>query len=73
MTKKGSVRLLLLILFFLFMILYTMQLTGYNEYSQNRKNMLTKEQLQSFEKDIASGKDVTAQDYMEREKKYKKK
>ena len=50
MTKSGIARIVILILFFFFMILYGMQLTGYNDYRTNRKKMLTSEELSSYEK-----------------------
>ena len=49
MTKSGIARIVILILFFFFMILYGMQLTGYNDYRTNRKKMLTSEELSSYE------------------------
>lgn len=69
LTKSGTVRLVILILFFLFMILYAMQLTGYNEYNQNRKNMLEDHEIANFEKDVAEGKDVTTKDYLTKKQK----
>ncbi len=41
-----------------------MQAAGYNEYSQNRKKMLTEEQITAFEKDVENGKDVTLEQYI---------
>ena len=64
MTKSGVARIVILIFFFLFMILYSMQAAGYNEYSQNKKNMLTAEQIEQFEQDVAAGKDVSVEDYL---------
>ena len=69
MTKSGIARLVILILFFLFIILYGMQLTGYNEYRQNRKSLLTSEELSNYEKDIKAGKDVSTSDYLAKKKK----
>ena len=63
MTKSGIARIVILILFFFFMILYGMQLTGYNDYRTNRKKMLT-----SYEKDIKEGKDVSRKDYLTKNK-----
>ena len=69
MIKSGVVRLVLLILFFLFMILYVMQLTGYNEYQQNSKNLLTEQDIKSYENDVSSGVDVTKKDYTKNKEK----
>ena len=68
MTKSGIARIVILILFFFFMILYGMQLTGYNDYRTNRKKMLTSEELSNYEKDIKEGKDVSRNDYLTRNK-----
>lgn len=40
-----------------------MQASGYNEYNQNKKKMLTEEEIAAFEKDIAEGKDVSIEEY----------
>ena len=69
MTKSGVARIVFLIFFFLFMILYSMQAAGYNEYSQNKKNMLTAEQIEQFEQDVAAGKDVGVEDYLKSQEK----
>lgn len=68
MTKTNAARLVVLILIFLFSILYFMQLNGYNEYTQNKKNMLTEEQIREYEEDIAAGRDVTLKDYIKDDK-----
>lgn len=48
-----------------------MQASGYNEYNQNKKKMLTEEEIAAFEKDVAEGKDVTLEDYgKEKDKNY---
>lgn len=45
-----------------------MQASGYNEYTRNRENMLTEEQIKEYEEDIESGKDVTIKDYLNKDK-----
>ena len=45
-----------------------MQASGYNEYSKNRENMLTEEQIKEYEEDIEAGKDVTIKDYLNKDK-----
>jgi len=67
-TKTNLARLIVLILVFLFFILYFMQTSGYNEYTKNRENMLTEEQIKEYEEDIAAGKDVTIKDYLNKDK-----
>lgn len=68
MTKTNLARLIILILVFLFFVLYFMQASGYNEYTRNRENMLTEEQIKEYEEDIESGKDVTIKDYLNKDK-----
>ena len=68
-TKSGVTRVVVLIFLFLFLILYFMQLSGYNEYSQNRKNMLTEREIKEFEADVEAGKDVSMNDYLNQRKK----
>lgn len=68
MTKTNLARLIVLILIFLFFVLYFMQASGYNEYTRNRENMLTEEQIKEYEEDIEAGKDVTIKDYLNKDK-----
>ncbi len=68
MTKTNLARLIVLILVFLFFVLYFMQVSGYNEYTRNRENMLTEEQIKEYEEDIEAGKDVTIKDYLNKDK-----
>ena len=66
--KTNIVRLIVLILLFLFFVLYFMQASGYNEYVRNRENMLSSEQIKEYEEDIALGKDVSIKDYLNKDK-----
>ena len=68
MTKTNLARLIVLILVFLFFVLYFMQASGYNEYTRNRENMLTEEQIKEYEEDIEAGKDITIKDYLNKDK-----
>lgn len=68
MTKTNLARLIVLILVFLFFVLYFMHASGYNEYTRNRENMLTEEQIKEYEEDIEAGKDVTIKDYLNKDK-----
>ena len=45
-----------------------MQASGYNEYTRNRENMLTEEEIKEYEEDIEAGKDVTIKDYLNKDK-----
>ena len=67
-TKLNIIRLIVWILVFLFFVLYFMQASGYNEYTRNRENMLSEEQIREYEEDIKEGKDVTIKDYLNKDK-----
>ena len=67
MTKTNLARLIIIILVFLFFVLYFMQDSGYNEYTRNRENMLTEEEIKEYEEDIEAGKDVTIKDYLNKD------
>lgn len=48
-----------------FLTLYFSQATGYYEFKQHKKVIYTAEQIKKFESDVASGKNVRIEDYME--------
>lgn len=48
-----------------FLTLYFSQATGYYEFKQHKKVIYTAEQIKKFEADVAAGKDVRIEDYME--------
>ncbi len=48
-----------------FLTLYFSQATGYYEFKQHKKVIYTSEQIKKFEADVAAGKDVHIEDYME--------
>lgn len=48
-----------------FLTLYLSQATGYYEYEQHRKSTFTSEQIKQFENDVAAGKKVDINDYLE--------
>lgn len=50
-------------LFIMFMTLYFSQLTGYYEYRNYQKMVMTEEQIKQFEQDIKDGKEVDIKDY----------
>lgn len=68
MTKVNVARVVVLILMFLFFILYFLQLSGYSDYRQSRKNMLTDDTIKQYEEDILAGKDVSIRDYLDKER-----
>lgn len=55
---------LFIILFIIYITIYISQLTGYYEFKNYQKAMLTKEQIAQFEDDVKNGKDVKLKDYV---------
>lgn len=53
------------VLFITFLTLYTSQEAGYYEYEQQKKASFTSEQIKKFEEDVAAGKKVDINDYLE--------
>lgn len=53
------------ILLLTFLTLYFSQSTGFYEFKQQKKVIYTAEQIKKFEADVAAGKDVRIEDYME--------
>lgn len=63
----------LIVLIILFVALYLTQLTGYYQYTENKKTTLTEDAIKRFEKDVAEGKEIIAKNYLEEEKNYNNK
>lgn len=51
--------------FITFLTLYLSQATGYYEYEQHKKVSFTNKQIEQFEKDVAAGKNVDLDSYLE--------
>lgn len=67
MKKDKKVKIFKFIFFLLFIIymtIYVSQLTGYYEYKNYQKALLTKEQIAKFENDVKNGKNVRINDYV---------
>lgn len=63
--KKLKVfKFIFLLLFIVYLTIYVSQLTGYYEYKNYQKTMLTKEQIAKFEDDVKNGKNVKINDYV---------
>lgn len=62
--KEKITKVILFIITFAFVVSYIIYETGYYEYKLQRKTVLTKEQIEQFEKDVKEGKDVTLNEYM---------
>ena len=58
----------LLFLFGIFLVLYIGQATGYNEYKNSKKTIMTNESIKRFENDLKSGKDININNYKVEEK-----
>ena len=72
MKKKKENKILKFVfgLFFLgFVIVYFSELTGYYEYQNYKKSALTTQQIQNFEKDIETGKEIDINKYLVAENK----
>lgn len=52
-------------LFVTFLTLYFSQSTGYYEYGNYKKTVLTNEKIKQFELDVEKGKNVQIEDYLE--------
>lgn len=61
---------ILIPLFIVYITLYITQATGYYEYEQHKKSVVTAEKIDQFEKDVASGKKIKIEDYVVGEKNY---
>lgn len=64
MKKNKIAKLILFFICFSFIVTYIIYETGYYEYKLQNRTVLTKEQMQQFEKDVNEGKDVTLNDYL---------
>jgi hypothetical protein len=52
------------ILFFVFIIIYCLRLSGYYEAKMHDKSVYTSKQIQKFEEDIKDGKEVDVKEYL---------
>lgn len=62
--KNSIVRFVFMLFFISFLVVYFSELAGYYEYKNYKRTELTKEQIEQFEKDIASGKEVDLNNYL---------
>lgn len=62
--KKKLFNFIFLVFFLTFIVIYFSELTGYYEYQNHKKTALTLEQIQKFESDIASGKEIDMNKYL---------
>lgn len=70
-SKTSNVfRFIMLTLFLLFIGLYITQAFGYYEFTNNKKNALTEQNIKKFEKDIKEGRNIKATNYLQEDKNY---
>ncbi len=55
---------ILLALFIAFLAIYVSSATGYYEFEQHNKMVLTEEKIREFEQDVADGKEVDIKNYI---------
>ena len=71
--KKNRLFKIIFWLFFLsFMLIYFSELTGYYEYKNYQKSIMTNEQIKQFEQDIKDGKEVNLDNYVVEKVNYKR-
>ena len=72
MKKKVTkvFKFMIVILLFLFVTLYISDKNGYFAYSNFRRNILTEEGIKQFEEDVASGKAIDIENYIEKDVDY---
>lgn len=53
-----------LILFIIFISIYSASSSGYYEYSNNKKTVFTEKKIKEFEKDVKEGKNININNYL---------
>ena len=67
--KPNYLRILLIGLFFAYIVLYILNITGYYNGNIRRKVQFTESQIKNFESDIESGEKVDLKDYLKDQEK----
>lgn len=57
----------ILVLLILFIAIYISDMNGYFAYSNFKRNVLTEEGIQKFENDVANGKPIDIEEYIEKD------
>lgn len=66
MKKKNKIfKYIFLMFLFSFSVIYFSELTGYYEYQNHQKAVMTEEQIRKFEDDVSNGKEVDIKDYID--------
>ncbi len=64
MIKIKFLKIISIILFLTFVVLYSIGESGYYEYKLSNKKNLTEEQIKQFEKDVKEGKNIDIKKYL---------
>ncbi len=62
---KKAFYITILLLFIVFICIFSSSTSGYYEYSNYKNNSFTEEKMKEFEKDVAEGKNVNIKDYID--------
>lgn len=62
--KRNPVLMLVVVLFGVYIALYYMAASGYYEYKEYNKMIITEEAMKRFESDVNEGKDISINDYL---------
>lgn len=62
--QKNIYKFIFMVFFLSFLVIYFSELTGYYEYQNHEKTVLTEEQIRQFETDVADGKEVDINQYL---------
>lgn len=62
--KRHILFIVILFLFITFMSLYFSQINGYYDYTQYNKKTITEESMEQFETDVAEGKEIRIENYL---------
>ncbi len=54
-----------ILLFIIFIVIFISEESGYYEYKNSERKEFTEEKIKQFEKDVANGKNVNINDYLE--------
>ena len=65
MKHKRIFKLITYSIIILFIFSYTIEESGYYEYSLNNKKNLTEKEIKQFERDIKEGKEIDIKDYLQ--------
>ena len=68
MKKDNLFKIIFCILMLIYLSLYFAGISGYYEYRNYKKMILTEEQINQFEEDVKEGKEINVEDYIVEEK-----